>query len=70
MRKICIPPAYPIFAILKWIIRGYSLHGHVFLVLWRVKNERYIILQWLGLKLSAAATCKGDGKPHLSLMLN
>ena len=26
-------PAYPSFAILKWGLRGYSLHGHVFLML-------------------------------------
>ena len=25
-------PAYPSFAILNWGLRGYSLHGHVFLV--------------------------------------
>ena len=27
-------PAYPSFAILKWGIQGYSLHGHVFLMMY------------------------------------
>ena len=31
-KKISYIPAYPSFAIQKWGLRGYSLHGHVFLM--------------------------------------
>ena len=32
-KKRYITPAYPSFTVLKWGLRGYTLHGHVFLML-------------------------------------
>ena len=34
-------PAYPSFSIQKWGLRGYILHGHVFLMCIRSDDELY-----------------------------
>ena len=41
--NLCFGAKIPSFTIYKWGMRGYTLHGHVFLMDGHDANEKYII---------------------------